>query len=172
MDLQQIVPDALRDCLVLTELDDARLLVGALFERKFQDHPPPTGRHLVGLYRHADGRVAVIGYSHMLPFGDVYLSGGSCSDGEAIRGMQAAHRDALTAAGGIWLLILRYAFAKFADDCSAFFGYSGDPRALDVAHQAGFEDTEHPFLIVHWHKPMHPNFRRALLAKAHALGPF
>jgi hypothetical protein len=25
---------------------------------------------------------------------------------------------------------------------------------------------------VHWHKPLHPNIRRALLAKVHALGAF
>ena len=172
MDLQLIVPEPLRECLALTELDDARLLAGPLFLRKFEHLPPPVGRHLAGLYRHDDGRLSLLGYSHMLPFGDIYLSGGSCSDGEAIRSMKPEHREALTAAGGIWLLILRYAFAKFSGDCDAFFGYSGDARALEVAHQAGFEDTEHQHLIVHWHKPMHENFRRALTAKAHALGPF
>jgi hypothetical protein len=86
--------------------------------------------------------------------------------------MSDAHREAIYAAGGVWYLILKYAFAKFADDCDAFFGHCGDPRALVVAEAAGFVKTEHPPIIVNWHKPMHEVFRRALLAKVVALGPF
>lgn len=166
------VPDPLRDFICITEIDDANLLAGPLFKRKFGELPPDVGHHLVGIYRHANGQYSVIGYSHMRAFGDIFLSGGSCSDGEAIRSMETAHRDALAAAGGIWYLILRYAFAHFADDCDAFFGYSGDKRALEVAIAAGFSLTEHQHLIVNWHKPLHPVFQHALMAKAHALGPF
>ena len=172
MTQQATVPAALRGFLCITEIDDAGLLAGPLFRRKFAQEPPEVGHHLVGLYRGADGRASVLGYSHMRAFGDIYLSGGSCSDGEAIRAMPPEHRQALSDAGGIWFLVLRYAFHHFADRCDAFFGYSGDRRALEVAHAAGFEDAGHTHLIVHWHKPLHPVFRRALVAKAHALGPF
>jgi len=168
----ETIPEHLRPFLTITEIDDAEFLAGALFRRKFAEPPPDMGRHLVALYKAGDGSVRVAGFSHMRPFGDVYLSGGSCSDGETIRAMSAAHRDAIYAAGGVWYLIAKYAFEKFADDCDAFFGHCGDKRALEVTQAAGFVKTEHPPVIVHWHKPMHENFRRALLAKVVALGPF
>jgi hypothetical protein len=167
----ETIPHALRPFLTITEIDDAEFLVGALFRRKFNAPPPDFGRHLVALYKSDDG-VRLAGFSHMRPFGDVYLSGGSCSDGDTIRAMAPAHREAIQAAGGVWHLILKYAFEKFADDCDAFFGHCGDARALDVALGAGFERTEFPPVIVNWHKPMHENFRRALLAKVVALGAF
>jgi len=166
------LPEALRGFLTITEIDDANLLVGALFKRKFGDPPPDVGHHLVALYRTGDGTLRVAGYSHMRAFGDVFLSGGSCSDGETMRTMDPAHRDAIIAAGGTWYLILKYAFAKYHDDCDAFFGHCGDRRALEVAHAAGFVDAEHQHLIAVWHKPLHPLVRAALIAKVHALGPF
>lgn len=166
------IPESLRPFLAITEIDDADFLVADLFRRKFAAPPPDVGRHLVALYRNAEGSLRLAGYSHMRPFGDVYLSGGSCSNGETIRTMDPQHREAIQAAGGIWYLVLKYAFARFADCCDAFFGHCGDPRALEVATAAGFVGAGHTHLIAHWHKPLHENIRRALIAKVHALGPF
>jgi hypothetical protein len=168
----ETIPENLRSFLTITEIDDAEFLVGALFRRKFASLPPDFPRHLVALYKPGDGSVKLAGFSHMRPFGDVYLSGGSCSEGETIRTMDAAHREAIYAAGGVWYLILKYAFEKYADDCDAFFGHCGDARALVVAQAAGFIKTEFPPIIVNWHKPLHENIRRALTAKVVALGPF
>jgi len=167
-----ILPDSLRPFLTISEVDDADFLVADLFRRKFASPPPDSGRHLVALYRDPRGVIRLAGYSHMRPFGDVYLSGGSCSNGETVRAMEASHRDAIQAAGGIWYLVLKYAFARYADCCDAFFGHCGDARALEVATAAGFVDAGHQHLIAHWHKPLHENIRRALVAKVHALGPF
>jgi len=168
------IPAALRDRLIITEVDAhaGEFMVGDLFRRKFASDPPDVSHHIVALYRADDGGLHVAGYSHMRPFGDIYLSGGSCSNGEVIRRMTDAERDALYAAGGTWHLILKYSFARFADRCDAFFGHCGDRRALEVALGAGFEMTAHQHLIVHWHKPLHEVVRRALVAKAAAIGPF
>ncbi|MEO7431359.1 MAG: hypothetical protein ABIR62_04935 [Dokdonella sp.] len=166
------IPESLRPFLTITEVDDARLLVGDLFQKKFAAPPPDVGRHLAALYRDPEGGLRVAGYSHMRAFGDVYLSGGSCSNGDTIRRMEHAHRDAIHAAGGIWYLILKYAFERYADCCDAFFGHCGDARALAVATEAGFIGAGHPYLIVNWHKPLHENIQRALIAKVQALGPF
>ena len=171
-DALSTLPEHLRAFFTITEVDDAEFLVGSLFQRKFLAPPPDVGHHLVALYRHADGALRVAGYSHMRAFGEVYLSGGSCSDGETIRAMSDAHREAIQAAGGVWYLILKYAFARYAGDCDAFFGHCGDRRALEVAHAAGFVDTGPEHVIAHWHKPLHENVRRALIAKVEALGPF
>jgi hypothetical protein len=171
-DPAEILPSSLRDIVTITEVDRADFFITELFKRKFGHPPPDFPRHLVALYRDPSGAMHLIGYSHMMPFGDVYLSGGSCSDGETIRRMQAHERDALQAAGGIWFYLLKYAFRKYADCCDAFFGHCGDKRAREVAFAAGFIQTEHENLIVNWHKPLHENFRRALTAKVHALGKF
>ena len=171
-DASHTIPEHLRGFFTITEVDDAHFLAGALFKRKFAAPPPDEGRHLVALYRDADGALHLGGYSHMRPFGEVYLSGGSCSEGATIRLMPPAQREALQAAGGVWFLVLKYAFERYADCCDAFFGHCGDRRALEVATAAGFESAGHEHLIAHWHKPLHPVIRRALVAKVHALGPF
>ena len=167
-----VIPEPIRGFFTITEIDDADFLVGELFRRKFGDPPPDFRRHLVALYRDADGATHLAGYSHMRPFGDVYLSGGSCSNGETIKRMQPHERDAVQAAGGVWYLTLKYAFRKYADCCDAFFGHCGDKRALEVALAAGFVKTEVEPIIVLWHKPLAEVFRRALTAKVVALGPF
>lgn len=168
----EILPESLRGFITLSEIDHADFLISDLFRRKFGHPPPDMPRHLVGFYRDASGGLHLAGYSHMMPFGDVYLSGGSCSNGDTMRLMQPGERDALRGAGGLWFYLLKYAFRKYADCCDAFFGHCGDPRALQVALQAGFIQTEHQHVIVNWHKPLHPNIQRALLAKVHALGTF
>ena len=170
--MDESLPTALRSFLVITEVDSAEFFIGELFHRKFAAAAPDVPRHLMAFYRDGTGAHHVLGYSHMRPFGDIYLSGGSCSDGRVVTRMQDDERAALYAAGGMWFLILKYAFAKFANDCDAFFGHCGDARALEVALAAGFQQTEHQHLIVNWHKPLHEVTRRALIAKAHALGPF
>jgi hypothetical protein len=171
-DAKEILPDPLRDFITITEVDSGNFLVADLFRRKFGHPPPDQPHHLVGFYRDVDGNLHLAGYSHMMPFGDVYLSGGSCTNGETARLMSPGERDALRSAGGLWFHLLKYAYRKYADCCDAFFGHCGDARALEVALAAGFVRTEHEHLIVHWHKSLHPSIRRALLAKVHALGAF
>ncbi|MBS0439734.1 MAG: hypothetical protein JSS33_10025 [Proteobacteria bacterium] len=171
-DPREILPTALHGFLTITEVDDAGFLVGPLFQQKFGESPPGEPRHIVCLYRDSNNAQHVVGYSHMRPFGDVYLSGGSCTSGDTLRRMQPQEREIVDASGGIWFHLLKYAFRKYADCCDAFFGHCGNPRALEVALAAGFIKTGHEPIIVNWHKPLHETFKRALLAKVVALGPF
>lgn len=168
----EILPPELASFLYLTEIDSPALLADRLFRRKFGNAMPEVPHHLVAMYLAPDGGSHLVCYSHMRPFGDIFLSGGSCTNGDAIRAMQPHQRELLSAAGGPWHWVLKYAFRKFADRCDAFFGYSGDARALAVCRGVDFLPTEHEHLIVHWHKPLHPVWQRALTAKAHAIGPF
>lgn len=172
MSAPDLLPEALRSFIVVSEIDDVRLGVESLFRRKFGQPPPATPHHLGAFHLSADGSARLLCYSHMRPFGDIFLSGGSCTDGDVYRAMPSAQREALTAAGGPWSWVLKFAFQKFSDRCEAFFGYSGDARALAVCRAVDFLPTEHPHLIVHWHKPLHPVMQRALVAKAQAIGPF
>lgn len=167
-----VIPASIRPFFTITELDDADFLIGDLFRRKFAHPPPGFRRHLAALYRDPAGAYHVAGYSHMRPHEEVYLSGGSCSNGETIKRMQTDELAALKAAGGVYHLILRYAFRKYADCCDAFLGYSSDVRALEVAFASGFVVTEYPRLFAHWHKPLADDARRRITAKIDALGAF
>jgi len=166
------IPESVRAFLTITEIDDARFLAGALFRRKYAQTPPEMPHHLAAFHRADDGTLRLAGYSHMRPFGEVYLSGGSCTDGDTIRAMSAPHREALSAAGGVLFLILKYAFAKYAGECAAFFGHCGDARALEVTRAAGFVETGFQHVIAHFHTPLPDERRRELIAKVVALGPF
>lgn len=166
------IPAALREYFTITEIDHADLLAADLFQRKFGSPPPLAGHHLVALHRADDGVARVAGYSHAGEFGDVCLIGGACTDGPVMRCLPPAHAGAIRAAGGVWYLLIKYMFARYADRCEAFFGYCGDPRALEVDLAAGFVPAGPQHLLVHWHKPLHDNVRRALIAKVDALGPF
>jgi hypothetical protein len=167
-----LLPPEIRSFLTITEIDHPRLWSRDLFVRKYGEDPPDTPHHIVAIYHQADASSRVIGYTHMHPFGDVYLSGGSCADGDNIRRMEAEHSSALRSSGGVLLWMLRYAMLRYADRCDAFFGYSGDARAYEVCLDAGFIPTGHQHLLVRWHKELHPHIQRALVAKVHALGSF
>jgi len=157
--------------LCCTEMAEGHRVVDALFQRKFGAPPPSEPHHLLVLYRGEAGLVPVC-YSHFMPFGDICLVGGSCTDGRAFEAMSEAERAAIRAADGVYYSLLRYGFERYAEDFTAFFGYCGDPRAEAVDLRAGFEKTAHDKLLKYFPRPVHPNIERALIAKAHALGPF
>ena len=166
------LPASLAEFIVVTEIDDARPFFGELFQRKFGD-PAPLGKHHLGVfYRSAQRQFVPLSYLNFMPFGDIILVGGLCTDGRVFELMSEDERQRVRAAGGVMVHALRYAFVHLAEACDAFFGYCGDPRAYEVDMQAGFEPTEHDKLIARWHKPLDPVRRRSLVAKAQAIGPF
>jgi hypothetical protein len=153
-------------------VDSGRFVAGELFERKFGGPPPLEGHHVVLLHKSSPGAIRLVSYAHFSPFGDTILVGGVCTDGDALRQMPSASADALIAAGGAYYSLLRYGFARFADQCQAYFGYCGDARAEVVNLQAGFVKTEHAHLLVNFHRPVHEVMQRALIAKIHSIGAF
>jgi hypothetical protein len=78
----------------------------------------------------------------------------------------------ISASGGIYYHVLKFAFDHFKDQCEAYFGHAGDQRAYDVDIQAGFEPTEHEHLIAHFHKPISDERKAFLIEKIHSIGPF
>lgn len=166
------LPAALHGFITISEVDDGPFLVGALFKRKFGDAPPDVPHHVVAFYRDAQGMLSPASYVHFRPFGDLYLAGGGCTDGRVIARMAEPERAAVNAAGGLLLQTLRFGFDRYAARCEAFAGYCGDARAHEVDLAAGFVDTEHAHLLMNFHKPIHEVLKRALVAKAHAIGAF
>ena len=158
--------------LTITEVDIGGFFINELFRRKFSADAPSVGRHLIMFHRTAEGAIRAVCYAHFMPFGDIMLVGGVCTDGDVIRQMTDQEQAALRAAGGAYHLLLRHGFQHFAADCEAFFGYCGDARAEQVNLMSGFEKTQHEYLLVNFHKDVHPVMQRALIAKAAAIGPF
>ena len=156
----------------ISEVDDGSFFVDELFQRKFGGVAPRAAHHVVAFHKRGPQQLRVLGYAHFLPFGDIMLVGGVCTDGAAFDTMAAAERDAIRAAGGVYFNVLRYAFARFAARCEAYFGYCGDARAETVNLAAGFVRTGHPRLLVNFHQPLHEVMHGALIAKAAAIGPF
>ncbi|MEP6483102.1 MAG: hypothetical protein ABJB01_01550 [Rudaea sp.] len=161
-------PDFIR----LSVFDDAEPIVGDLFKRKFAQPFPVMQHDLVAFFQADDNVLVPLSYSKFVPCGSVLLVGGCCTDGRAFSHMTDEQKQTLTAAGGSMAQLLRWGFTRFADQCDAYFGYCGDARAWEVDLSAGFVPTEHDKLLVHWHKPLDEKVRRALVAMAHALGPF
>jgi len=158
--------------LLTTTLDDATAEFGALFERKFGHALPQWPHHVVSFYRRDDGALVPLSYSKFFHFQNVMLVGGCCTDGRAYAAMTDADRDALAASGGSMVHVLRHGFARFADECEAYFGYCGDPRAWEVDIAAGFEPAGPDKLLVHWHKEQNATTKRSLVAMVEAMGPF
>jgi hypothetical protein len=165
-------PEPLNSFLAITELDDADPFFGALFRRKFGDPIPAEKHHFGVFYRNEDSDFVPLSYLHFMPFGELLLVGGLCTDGRTFERMSESQREEIRAAGGVMVHALRYVFVRLADACDAYFGYCGDPRAYEVDMQAGFVPTQHDKLIARWHKALDPARREALIAKAHAIGPF
>ena len=159
------------DFILITEVDDSR--IGApVFRRKFGAEPPDVPHHIVSFFRADDGALWPASYVHFRPFGELLLVGGAATDGSVFARMSEAQRQQVRDSGGLYLRALRWAFARYAEQCLAYFGYCGDARAWDVDMQAGFVPTAHDRLIAHWHRPLTEDARHALTATAHALGPF
>jgi hypothetical protein len=161
-----------RKFISVTEVDDGGAYAGALFRRKFNAAPPDVPHHIVTFYQRTGAAPLLLSYVHFREFGELMLVGGACTDGAVIRGMDESERAALAAAGGAYLQALRFAFARFAPRCEAFFGYCGDARARGVDLQAGFLDAGHQHLLVNFHKPLGEARQRELIARVHAIGPF
>lgn len=170
--MQTTVPEALQKFLTITEIDSADFFITALFKKKFGHIPPNFPRHFVAFYRDAIGASYIAGYSHMRILDTVYLSGGSCTEGDALRRMSPEEKEVLAAHGGVYSQILKYEFAKLGSECDAFFGYSGDARAIQVAIDAGFEKLEYPYLFARWNKTLSEEYKQQLSEKIRAIGPF
>jgi len=162
-----------RPFLEITEIADAELLVDPLFIRKFGTVGPRVPRHIVAFYRaEGDGRLHVAAFSHMMAYRGVLLSGGSCTDGQVVRLMSEEERAAVATRGSIYSMILHYAFSRFSEDCEAFFGYSADSRAIDVALTSGFVPTPNPRLFANWHRSLDSTRKSELQEMVEAIGPF
>ena len=133
--------------------------------------PPGNWHQYVALYRWPDGREEAVGFCNWIRYGDVYLEGGMCVKPNIYRRLPKDHYAAIREQGGIAQMMMAKAATEL-DDCKAWFGYCGDAKALAVDLRAGYERTEHRYLIVKWFRDLPEDERRALVASIARIGPF
>lgn len=153
-------------------VSNGQCFVDALFRKKFGDPAPDYGHSVIGFYRKSFQHFIPVCHMNYLLHENIMLCGGAMTDGAAFAEMPERLAAEIRAGGGIYFHLIKYAFDYFADQCEAYFGFAGDPRALEVDLAAGYEPTGHQHLIVHFHKPVSEQRKRELIEKAHALGPF
>ena len=163
---------AIDDFIIVTEVDHGPAFAAHIFERKYHAVAPAFGHHIVVFYRQSWDRYVPFSYVHFTDCGDVFLAGGASTDGRAFAFMDVEQRQALTNAGGAYVLALRYGFRRFAPRCEAIFGYCGDARAWEGGIRAGFSPTNEDKLLAHISRPLDVQRHRELTAKALSFIPF
>jgi len=133
--------------------------------------PPANWRQYVALYRWPDGSEETVGFCNWIKYRDVYLEGGMCVKKSFYRRLPRAEFHDIHARGGVAQMMMEAA-ARELTDCKAWFGYCGDAKALAVDLRAGYETTDHKYLIVKWFADLPANERRALVDSIAAIGPF
>lgn len=133
--------------------------------------PPENWRQYVARYRWPDGREETVGFCNWIKHGEVYLEGGMCVSKNFYRRLPKEHFDACRARGGIAQMMMETA-ARSLTDCSAWFGYCGDAKAMAVDLRAGYVPTRHAHLIVKWFRELPEREREALVDSIAAIGPF
>ena len=175
----------LADSLRIFSSGNAAALAGDLFRESFgadfpvpRDDaglsiptPPGNWRQYVAIYRWPDGREEAVGFCNWIKYRDVYLEGGMCVSRTFYRRMPREHFRECQTRGGVAQMMMAAA-ARELGDCSAWFGYCGDAKALAVDLRAGYVTTQYPYLIVKWFRELPTAEREALVASIAAIGPF
>lgn len=173
------------DALRIFEAPDARSLAGDLFEESFNapfpvprrdsglsiPTPPSNWHQYVAVYRWPDETQETVGFCNWIRYGDTYLEGGMCVRKGFYRRLPAEHFRRCRARGGIAQLMMEAA-ARQLNDCTAWFGYCGDAKALAVDLRAGYVPTRHEHLIVKWFREVSRAEQERLTGQVAAIGPF
>lgn len=163
---------AIENFIIVTEVDRGPAFVEPIFQRKYRAAAPDFGHHVVAFYRRADGAFMPASYVHFTDCSDIYLAGGACTDGEVLRAMEPAQREAVQDYGALMLATLRYGFERWGTRCEAVFTCCNDARALQTTPKVGFEPTDEPYLLVRWTREPTARRRVELTAKARSFMPF
>ncbi len=166
-----------RECLRVWEVNDATVVAGELFSRRFPGHTVPGyPRHFVLVYSpppgEADTTPRVAAYMHHTPHEEgFHLSGGMCVDPAAYRRLPKWLFAQVRDEGGLATLMARESIALLGDSPAAF-GHVGEPRARAADLRAGFVDTDREHLMVVWRRDLGEDEKRRLIDRVAALGPF
>ncbi len=155
----------------LIEVADAEPLAGTLFLRSFNDVIPDFPKHFVLMAIDENGAALTLGYVHFTKHLNMYLGGGMCVNTRALRHLPKYLRAQLNQQGGVAFTMLSES-VKQLNDCDAVFGYVGHKGAYKIDLAVGFEQTEHPHLIVYWKRQSDLDHQQQIIKAAFEFGPF
>lgn len=165
------MPFSERSQLTLIEVNDAAPFAADLFKQSFGDPIPNFPKHFV-LLLSEQSQTLTLGYVHFTHKDRIYLGGGMCVNTRVLRQVPKNIRKHLSERGGVAFVMLSES-VKLLTDCDAVFGHVGHQGAYKIDLAVGFEQTEHPHLIVYWqNKNLNPNEKTALIGAAHQEGAF
>ena len=157
------------------EVNDARVVAGALFSKHFGHHAPEYPRHFVLVYSPPAGaedtQPRVVAYAHQAPHQGIHLGGGMVADAGAYRKMPKWLFEQVKSEGGLATIVSRGSIAALGDS-PASFGYVGEPRARAADLRTGYVDTGIEHLMVFWRKDLPEAEKARLIALADSFGPF
>ena len=157
--------------LTLIEVNDAAPFAADLFKQSFGDTIPNFPKHFV-LLLSDQGKTLTLGYVHFTHKNRIYLGGGMCVNTRVLRQVPKNIRKKISDRGGVAFVMLSES-VKLLADCDAVFGHVGHQGAYKIDLAVGFEQTEHPHLIVFWqNKNLNQNEKTALIGAAHQEGAF
>jgi hypothetical protein len=133
--------------------------------------PAANWRQYVALYDWPGAGEETVGFCNWIKHGEVYLEGGMCVRKGFYRRLPREHFRECQAAGGIAQLVMEQA-ARSLTDCTAWFGYCGDAKALAVDLRVGYVETPHRHLIVKWFREVTEEEKRRLIEEIARIGPF
>lgn len=155
----------------LIEVKDAEALAGSLFMRSFRDAIPNFPKHFVLMAVDDSGRALTLGYVHFTKHLSMYLGGGMCVNTRALRDLPSSLRKQLNSQGGVAFTMLSEA-VRLLHDCDAVFGFVGHKGAYKIDLSVGFQQTEHPHLIVYWKQELNSDEQQQTIQSAAEFGPF
>jgi hypothetical protein len=133
--------------------------------------PAENWHQYVALYRWPDGERETVGFCNWIKYRDVYLEGGMCVRKTFYRRLPKDHFQACRERGGVAQMMMETATRELTD-CSAWFGYCGDVKALAVDLRVGYVPTRHDHLIVKWFRALPECEREALIDSIATIGRF
>jgi hypothetical protein len=95
-----------------------------------------------------------------------------CADQRAYRRMPKWLFKVVREQGGLATIVTRDSVDMLGGECSAVFGYVGEPRARAADLRTGFVDTDREHLMVIWLQPLLEHEKRRLVDQVAAAGPF
>jgi hypothetical protein len=174
---QEVAPSVggWRERLRTWEVNDAGVVAGELFRKRFGHAIPAYPRHFVLVYSPEPGSgeaPAVVAYVHQTMGEGYALCGGMCVDEGAYRRMTRRLFAQVREQGGLATIVTRDSVEMLGEQCVAVFGHVGEPRARAADLRTGFVDAGPEHLMVIWRRPLDDANKARLVAKISALGPF
>lgn len=152
-------------------VEDGQRLAESMFQYRYKQSAPDFPLHILTFCRMPSGEWLPVAYMHATDAGDHLLGGGACVDDRILRKLDIETRQAISAAGGLYLHAVRWCLTNLVS-YKAIFGYCGNRLAERIDLAAGFIRTPHQHLLVYFTRALPEEEKDRLIEAARLVGPF